>query len=74
MAGRRGFLPPKGSVPIERHKVMVHRGGRDWNGSWEVEDGRLIVSSAYGSRSEPAGAPEERPARAEALLRDILDG
>ena len=73
MAGRWNFgMPKKGAALIERHKITVRRGGREWNGSWEVEGDTLHVLTAYGSRTAPAGKPEDRAARARALMEEIL--
>lgn len=66
------FGPKRGSERIVRHPISVTLGDRAWSGSWEIEDGRLIVSSAYGSRAEPIGRRKNLEPRAMALLGEIV--
>jgi hypothetical protein len=67
-------MPAKGSVRVERHKVSVKHAGQTWNAHWELDGDKLIVCSAYGSRSAPSGPDTDRPALAEALLAEIVIG
>jgi hypothetical protein len=53
--------------------VQVTRGNRSWSGSWTVEHGRMVVTSAYGIRTAPAGRERGQPARAAKLLAEIVD-
>jgi hypothetical protein len=53
------------------YPVTVNVFGRSYSGSWQVEDGQVILSSAYGSDREPVSrvVPEKV---AERLLREIV--
>ena len=54
-------------------KVGVHLYGRDWNGYWDLGegDGKLYVSSAYGSRTVELGRRKPEKLAAE-LLEEIV--
>ena len=62
--------------PITAYRdARISRGGQRWTGNWHVEDGRLVLSSAWGSSSEPAepGASAEALAdRARAMLTALI--
>lgn len=74
MATRWNFgMPAKDAKRIELHKITVRRGGKDWNGHWEIDGDRLHVISAYGSRSAPAGPEKTRVDRAQLLFVEILN-
>lgn len=64
---------PKPADRVHRETVRLIRGDERWTGSWTVEDGEMIVVSAYGSRAAPAGSLRDRAARAEAMLAEIID-
>lgn len=66
--------PKRGSVVIDRHKLSVRHAGKVWNGHWELDGDKLLVCSAYGSRSADAGPEDGRSAKAEALLAEIVKG
>jgi hypothetical protein len=53
--------------------VQVTRGNRSWSGSWTVEHGRIVVTSAYGFRTADAGKERGQAARAARLLAEIVD-
>jgi hypothetical protein len=67
------YVPPPDQRAPERHKLSVRRNGRLWSAHWELQDGKLYVCSAYGSRTEPIGRQKNLEARAEALFSEILD-
>lgn len=67
------FHVPKVADRVRRESVRVIRGDERWTGSWTVENGDLLVVSAYGSRTAPAGSSRDRAARAEAMLGEIVD-
>jgi hypothetical protein len=60
--------------PIRQEEaVKVTRGNRSWSGSWTVEAGRMVVTSAYGFRTADAGRARGQAARAAKLLAEIID-
>jgi hypothetical protein len=74
MADRWNFgTPKKGQAPIKRNSLRTIRNGREWTGFWEQDGDKLLVCSAYGSRSEPIGRRTNLEARAVSLFAEILD-
>jgi hypothetical protein len=67
-------LPKRGATRISPRDVRIERDGKRWTASWHVEDDRLLVWSAWGSRTEPVGPTTDLGSRARALLTEILDG
>lgn len=56
-----------------RIPVTVHRRGQSWTGFYVIEpDGRLVVASAYGSKTEPLGR-KKADKLAEKLLGEIVE-
>ena len=54
MARSWKFGKPKKGAPLVAYRdVRVKRAGKVWTGSYHVDDERLVISSAWGSRSEP---------------------
>lgn len=56
---------------IRHMPFKVTHQGRPYSASWHIEDGRLIVSSAYGSDSAPVGRGKPE-ALAEKLFKAML--
>jgi hypothetical protein len=53
--------------------VSVMREGRRWKGGYSVKDGGLLVSSAWGSRSEVANRTGGVSEQATKILGQIVD-
>jgi len=51
--------------------IRIKAGGRTWNGTWHVEEGQVLVSSAHGSAKEKLGRQQAKPL-AEKLLAGIF--
>lgn len=66
-------MPARGAKRQSIRDVRIVRDGQRWTASWHVDDGRLVVWSAWGSRSEAAGNTKDLAARATALLGEIVD-
>jgi hypothetical protein len=65
---------PKRSQPHGDHNdVCYQHGGKQWTATWSVENGRLIVSSAWGSRSEAIRDAAEPAARAAEVLQAMVE-
>jgi hypothetical protein len=65
------YVPPP-DQRVKRNGVRVKLGGRDYSGLYEIEGGKIVVMSAYGSRSAKAVSPSKRNAQAERLLEEIV--
>jgi hypothetical protein len=65
--------PKKGEPRIAYRDVRVERGGRAWSASYHIDDGRLVLSSAWGSTSAPAASPATIPTQAQVLLGAMID-
>lgn len=63
----------RGQAAPRMRDVQIMRGGRTYTASWHVEDGKLLVSSAYGSRVEPVGRRRDLAGRATVLLGEIVE-
>ena len=72
MANHFGMLA-KGTPLVSYRDVRVTRGGKTWTASWHVDEGKLFVSSAYGSRTEPVGRRKNLGDRAEQILGEIIE-
>jgi len=66
-------LSKNGVTPIRPKDVRIIRGGQRWTASWHVEDGELMVWSAWGSRREPVARDADLGSRAQVLLGEIVD-
>lgn len=66
-------MPARGQPRHSIRDVRVVRDGQRFTASWHVEDGKLLVWSAWGSRSEPVGKTTGLAARATVLLGEIID-
>lgn len=54
MARSWNFGRPKKGAPIVAYRdVRLQHAGKVWTASYHVDDSRLVISSAWGSRSEP---------------------
>jgi hypothetical protein len=66
----------KGRPVIAYRDAGITSRGRRWTGTWHVENGELVLSSAWGSRSAPA-APDESTealaARARVMLEQMIE-
>ena len=65
-------MPARGAKRQSIRDVKIIRDGQQWTASWHVEDGELLVWSAWGSRTEPAAGTTDFAARATALLGEIV--
>ena len=65
------FGLPNGRAP-HFPEVRIQHAGKRWTGTWHVQDGRLVVDSAWGSSSEPISDDTDQPARAAAMLHAMV--
>jgi hypothetical protein len=65
--------PVRGAKRQSIRDVRIVKDGQRWTASWHVEEGNLLVWSAWGSKSEPVGKTTELAARATVLLGEIID-
>jgi hypothetical protein len=65
-------MPARGAKRQSTSDLKIVQDGQQWTASWHVEDGELLVWSAWGSRTEPASATTDFAARATALLGEII--
>jgi hypothetical protein len=62
-----------GAEPIAGGDVRLRRGGRIFAATWRVEQGDLVLSTAWGSRREMAGRRRDMSLRAGVLLGQIVE-
>ena len=64
---------PKAGAPRHTYRnVRVWHAGKQWTATWHVVDGRLIVASAWGSRSETIEDGADPADRATVLLKALV--
>jgi len=63
--------PSKGAKPPAMQDIEVTRDETKFPATWHVDNGKLHVSSAWGSRTETLGDGDPGR-RAEELLREIV--
>lgn len=66
--------PERGQPDVSYRDVRIQHAGKRWSATWQVEDGHLIVSSPWGSASEPIGADTDPSSRAAELLHAMVAG
>ena len=62
-----------GAEGIAHCDVRILRDGRIYAATWRVEQGDLVVSTAWGSRREMIVRREDLSLRASVLLRQIVE-
>lgn len=66
-------MPKKGAARVAYRDVRVERDGRPWTASYHIDDkSRLVISSAWGSRSEPV-SPDLSQETLDERARGLLD-
>lgn len=65
---------PSREKRISPKDVRIVRDGQRWTASYHTEGDKLLVWSAWGSRTEPVGETKDLAVRAMVLLGEILDG
>ena len=65
------FGLPKGDAP-HFPEVRIQHGGKRWTATWRVQDGRLVVDSAWGCASEPIDDDTDQPAKAAEILQAMV--
>jgi hypothetical protein len=64
--------PKPGQPHVSYRDVRIQHAGKRWTATWHVEGGHLIVSSAWGSASEPIRDYTDPSSRAAELLHAIV--
>jgi hypothetical protein len=54
------------------HDVRIEQGGKRWSATWHMENGRLVVTSPWGSTSEPLAQRGDPGVRAAELLHAMI--
>jgi hypothetical protein len=67
-------MPHKGAAVVSYRDVRVQRAGRTWTASYHLDDdGQLVISSAWGSRTAPDPGFKKRSDKAQAMLAGMID-
>jgi hypothetical protein len=65
------FGLPKRSAPTFP-EVRIQQDGKRWTATWRLQDGRLVVDSAWGPASEPINDDTDQPTRAAEMLHGMV--
>lgn len=65
-------MPTPDTPHHDFHDVLIKHGGRRWTAAYHLESGRLTVSSAWGSLSEPIRDDVDPRSRAAELLHAMV--
>jgi hypothetical protein len=66
---RAGAAFPSASLAASEGRLQD---GERWTGTWHVEDGRLVVDTAWGSASERINDDTDQPTWATEMLRAMV--
>ena len=65
-------LPKLGGPHPTFPEVRIQHDGKRWTGTWHIQDGWLVVDTAWGSTSEPINADTDQLARAAEMLHEMV--
>jgi hypothetical protein len=57
---------------VQPQAIRIESHGLVWSGSWTVENDKLVVTSAYGSRTTPMGQTDNLDSAAQAVMSAII--